>query len=239
MKTGGTSGMCGRLNLIDAPMYAFFAKYLNLPLQIDTAFNVTPTESVWALTLNQGVFEATTMRWWLVPNWSQGPQHKFSMFNARAETIKTSKAYAQPYKRQRCVIPVSGYFEWRDVDGRRQPFKISRDDGEVLLFGGLWDQWHGSEGTIISCTIVTTEAPASMQPFHHRAPLMLDDTELTEWLDVRSTGDALDRLLAPSVPYALSIQDVDAKVNYARNKSESAQHAVGDASHIPVLTRPR
>jgi len=78
-----------------------------------------------------------------------------------------------------------------------------------------------------------------MQPFHHRAPLMLDDTELTEWLDVRSTGEALDRLLAPSVPHVLSIQDVDAKVNYARNKSESAQHAVGDASHIPVLTRPR
>ena len=78
-----------------------------------------------------------------------------------------------------------------------------------------------------------------MQPFHHRAPLMLDDTELTEWLDVRNSGDSLDRLLAPSVPYGLAIQDVDAKVNYARNKSESAQQPVGDASYIPVLARAR
>lgn len=231
--------MCGRLNLIDAPMYAFFAKYLNLPLQIDSALNVTPTESVWALTFNQGVYEAISMRWWLVPSWSQGPQSKYSMFNARAETIKTSKAYAQPYKRQRCVIPVSSYFEWRGVDGKRQPFSIRREDGEALALGGLWDKWQGSEGTMISCTIVTTQAPASMQPFHHRAPLMLDDAEQRQWLDVRTSSETIDALLSPHIPNPLAIQDVDAAVNHARDKSESAQRLLGDRRLIDASKEPR
>ena len=78
--------------------YAFFARFLNLPLQIETALNIGPTERVWALKQSGGVFEALPLRWWLVPSWSNGPQSKFSMFNARAETLQSSKAYAGPFK---------------------------------------------------------------------------------------------------------------------------------------------
>ena len=160
--------MCGRVNIIDAPLYAFFARFLNLPLQIETALNIGPTERVWALKQSDGVFEALPLRWWLVPSWSNGPQSKFSMFNARAETLQSSKAYAGPFKRQRCAIPVASYLEWRGPKKERQPFSIEREDGEALVLGGLWDSWQGPDGLIQSCTIVTTAAPSPLEAYHHR-----------------------------------------------------------------------
>ena len=132
-------------------LYAFFARFLNLPLQIETALNIGPTERVWALKQSDGVFEALPLRWWLVPSWSNGPQSKFSMFNARAETLQSSKAYAGPFKRQRCAIPVASYLEWRGPKKERQPFSIERKDGEALVLGGLWDSWQGPDGLIQSC----------------------------------------------------------------------------------------
>ena len=224
--------MCGRVNIIDAPLYAFFARFLNLPLQIETALNIGPTERVWALKLNGGVFEALTMRWWLIPSWSNGPQSKFSMFNARAETLQSSKAYSGPFKRQRCAIPVASYLEWRGPKKERQPFSIEREDGEALVLGGLWDIWEGRDGLIQSCTIVTTEAPSALAPFHHRAPLMLNGDELLTWLDGASQTKELEGLLEPSVPFSLRTQDVDPAVNHVRRKDQAAQQTIGPSTLI-------
>ena len=224
--------MCGRVNIIDAPLYTFFARFLNLPLPIETALNIGPTERVWALKQRDEVFEALPLRWWLVPSWSNGPQSKFSMFNARAETLQSSKAYAGPFKRQRCAIPVASYLEWRGPKGERQPFSIERDDGEALVLGGLWDSWEGQDGLIQSCTIVTTAAPSVLAPFHHRAPLMLNGDALLTWLDGSSQTRELEGLLEPSVPFSLRIQDVDPAVNQVRRKDPAAQQTIGPATVI-------
>ena len=224
--------MCGRVNIIDAPIYAFFARFLNLPLQIETALNIGPTERVWALKQNGGVFEALPMRWWLIPNWSNGPQSKFSMFNARAETLHASKAYSVPFKRQRCAIPVASYLEWRGTKQERQPFSIEREDGEALVLGGLWDSWEGPDGLIQSCTIVTTAAPSALETYHHRSPLMLNGDALLTWLDGSSQMKELEGLLEPSVPFSLRIQDVDRAVNQVRRKDQAAQRPIGPSTTI-------
>ncbi len=86
------------------------------------------------------------------------------------------------FKRSRCVIPASGYYEWKPTPTGKQPYYISARDGSVLSFAGLWDEWHDVEsGEIIrSCTIIVTEANTFTRPIHDRIPVILEQFE--PWL---------------------------------------------------------
>jgi putative SOS response-associated peptidase YedK len=65
-----------------------------------------------------------------------------STFNARAETVAEKPMFRDAFKRSRCVIPASGYYEWKPTSTGKQPYYISARDGSVLSFAGLWDEWH-------------------------------------------------------------------------------------------------
>ena len=125
--------MCGRLNVIDAPIVAFLAEFLGEVPFVESRGNVAPTEPVLALRAETSGYNAALMRWWLVPHWSTGPQHKFSMFNARAETLASSPAYRDPFKTRRCVVPASGYFEWRKQNGQSQPMYFEAENGAAPM----------------------------------------------------------------------------------------------------------
>jgi putative SOS response-associated peptidase YedK len=218
--------MCGRLNVIDAPIMAFLSDYLvNVP-SVASHLNVAPTESVWSLYQLESQWDATPMRWWLVPHWSKGPQSKYSMFNARAETIATRPAYREAFQKRRCIIPVSGYFEWRRVNGQAQPMVFEPIDSELLLLAGLWDRWQGKDETIISCTVVTTAATQTMSGFHHRLPLMLSRGEAEAWMDPRSPQTQLNEIIAPRLRHPLKVTDVTSAMNNARDKSSQSQVAI-------------
>ena len=109
---------------------------------VETVYNVAPTETVNVLRNTEGGWSLTPMRWWLVPWWSDGPSNKYSMFNAKSETLTRSRAFSDAYEKRRCVIPASSYYEWQeDEQGQRGPYLIA-PIGQMVLFAGLWECWR-------------------------------------------------------------------------------------------------
>jgi len=124
-------------------------------------------------------------RWGLVPHWSKEPKTKYSTINARIESVAEKPTYRTPFKRQRCLIPADGFFEWRIVNGKKVPHHIRMKDGNVFAFAGLWDHWEGDGERIESCTIIVMPSNELMEPIHERMPAIIAPAHYDHWLDAR------------------------------------------------------
>ena len=102
------------------------------------------------------------------------------------------------FRRRRCLIPADGFYEWRTVGKRKQPYCIAPTDGEPFAFAGLWERWE-RDGTVVeSCTIVVTTANATIAPLRDRMPVILARADEARWLDPALTDPAiLQPLLVP------------------------------------------
>ena len=124
--------MCGRFNLSFSPKQVRYLDELGSPFPFSQQpqLDIAPTETIPMLINQQQDLTSNPQpawiqgRWWLVPSWSQGPSSKFSMFNARSETLTSSRAFKKPYQSQRCIIPASSYLEWKKVTGGKQPIEL-------------------------------------------------------------------------------------------------------------------
>ncbi len=190
--------MCGRFNVMTSAQG--FVDLLQIIVKIDEKlettprYNIAPTQDVLAVrqpeSLNHA--ELVMLRWGLIPHWSKDMTIGNRMINARSETVATKAAFRQPFQRRRCLIAADGWYEWRKVGNRKQPYFIHRKDGAPLFFAGLWAHWHGidSQGvavTVESCAILTAEAPENLQMIHPRMPLVLDKGLYEQWLNVSIT----------------------------------------------------
>lgn len=166
-----------------------------------------------------GKRELVPLRWGLVPSWSKGPDNRYSMINARAETVKSKPAYRNAFKQRRCLIPAEGFYEWRAGEGGKTPFLIRRAGGEPFAMAGLWERWHGSEGdTIESCTILVTDANALVRAIHDRMPVILGREDYAAWLDPGNRdADGLLAMLKPDAAAPWTMHPVSRQVNSPRN----------------------
>jgi putative SOS response-associated peptidase YedK len=249
--------MCGRfVQHADPEIYASrYAAELDADALGDwrPSFNVAPTRPVLAIRAGAaGGRELTALRWGLIPSWSKGPDHRFSMINARAETVASKPAYRSAFRRRRCVIPAEGFYEWRapntapddltrvesrdGVGGKagvktKQPYFIHRKDGAPILMAGLWEHWQPEGGEPVqSCTIVVTDANDAVAPIHDRMPAVLALDALDAWLDPENADtDALLALLAPAPAAGWVLDAVSRRVNSPRNDAPDLIEPLADA----------
>ena len=138
-------------------------------------YNVAPTQPVPIVRdPEEAGRQVSLAHWGLVPFWAKDPKMARHTINARAETVRDKPSFRHCIRRQRCILPASGFFEWHTLGELKQPHYISMADNSLLAMAGLWDTWEGPEGIMESCTIVTTAANAFMQPIHHRMPVLLE-----------------------------------------------------------------
>lgn len=191
--------MCGRF--IQATSGEVLAERFGLKLPADHAarYNVAPSQPVLSIRAVDGGREVAWLRWGLVPSWSPEPRSNYSTINARAETVAEKPTYRQAFRRRRCLIPADGFYEWRKVDGRKQPYCIGLVDGTPFAFAGLWERWEREEQIVESCTILVTQANQSIAQIHDRMPVILDPAEYDAWLDPALQDAA--RLLLLLRPY--------------------------------------
>jgi putative SOS response-associated peptidase YedK len=125
------------------------------------------------------------MRWGLIPYWWNKPlkEMKMATFNARAETVATKPMFRDAFKSKRCLIPASGYYEWHDVPGGKQPCNFTRRDGQPITFAGLWSSWKDKEAgsNLLSCTMVITEPNKFVAEVHDRMPVILEPKDFERW----------------------------------------------------------
>ncbi len=151
----------------------------------DPSFNIAPTQSVWTIlgeSEGRGAI-AQQLRWGLVPSWARDIKAGAALINARIETVAEKPSFRSAWKTRRCVVPASGYYEWRPEAGIKQPYWIHDSQGPMILFGGIWENWKTPEGEWLrSFAIITTAAGDDMVELHDRTPLMLSGDVLHAWL---------------------------------------------------------
>jgi putative SOS response-associated peptidase YedK len=143
---------------------------------VQPSYNVCPTDTVNVVTSLQDTRILQPMRWGLIPRWWSKPLKdlmRLSTFNARVETVTTKPFFREAFKRTRCIIPASGYYEWQDTPDGKQPHYFTRTDGQVISFAGLWDEWkdRATGETLKSCTMIITEPNAMVAEVHDRMPV--------------------------------------------------------------------
>jgi len=221
--------MCGRfVQYSDPDLYASrFA--LDTLCETRPRYNLAPTQPVLAILATEaGQRELIPLRWGLVPAWSKGPDSRYSMINARAETVKSKPAYRNAFKHRRCLIPAEGFYEWKTEPAGKTPFLIHRQDRAPFAMAGLWERWHGEDGAAIeSCTILVTDANALVRTIHDRMPVILAREDYGAWLDpANQDADGLLDLLKPTPPEPWALHPVSRQVNSPRNDGPQLLDAV-------------
>jgi putative SOS response-associated peptidase YedK len=176
-------------------------------------YNIAPTDMVEVVrAAGGGANELVPMRWGLVPWWWKKQLKQLpASFNARAETVADKPMFRDAFKRHRCIIPASGYYEWVKKPDGKQPYFITGADGAVLSFAGLWDRWKNPETGehMTSCTIIVTDANALTRHIRDRMPAVLDRADIGAWL----SGAAGVELLRSAAEDRLRMWPVSRRVN--------------------------
>jgi putative SOS response-associated peptidase YedK len=223
--------MCGR--------YAFFSPAAavrrtfaleDVP-ELEPRYNVAPTQEVPAvLAGEEGRRAFALLHWGLVPKWAKERAIGNRMINARAETLAEKPAFRDAFRKRRCLVLADGWYEWQVTPGGKQPWFIRMSDGRPFAFAGLWERWKdpASGAQLESCTIVTTDASASIRRIHERMPVVLAEQDWDRWLDTAFSDTAvLSGLLQPFDPKALESWPVSREVNAPRNQGPELIASVG------------
>ncbi len=224
---------------------AFGVRDVEVPAELMAPrWNVAPTDGVTAVTtwLPEDETEPrrrlTDYRWGLVPPWARDPSVGVRAFNARAETLSERPSFRAALKARRCLIPADAFYEWQRVPGeggkivRRQPWCFEAADGDLLALAGLWEAWAPKTGAtpeiapsgagwhgdwLLSCTVITTDANASVAPVHERMPVILQQADWSSWLSREQLDPReLDAMLKPAPEDFLKSYAVSTAVNSGR-----------------------
>lgn len=213
--------MCGRYNLItDAEALVDFFEIEQTLFDVSNLrprYNIAPSQNVAIVRDTAQGRELTMARWGLVPRWWKEEKSRYSTINARAETVAEKPTYREAFRRMRCLIPATGFYEWKRVDDQMTAHHISLPQGGLFAFAGLWDHWDKQGAGFDSCSIIVTSANDTMQPIHNRMPVILNPVQYNTWL----AADHFDRAQLESLllPYAggLTAYPVSRLVNSPKN----------------------
>ncbi|HZA10068.1 SOS response-associated peptidase [Mycobacterium sp.] len=235
--------MCGRFAVTTDP--ALLAEKIQA---IDEAskdaaapnYNVAPTTNIAAVVRRHSepdddpTRRLRLMRWGLVPPWVKagpdgGPDNKGpQLINARADKVTTSPAFRSSAKGKRCLIPMSGWYEWRKnpdtpsgKKAHKTPFYMTPGDDNLICMAGLWSVWRPKDASkadppLLSCTIITTDAVGPLAEIHNRMPLMIDERDWDRWLDPDAPLEP-ELLTVRADLSDLEIREISTLVNSVRN----------------------
>lgn len=222
------------------------AEAVSSGLRLSPRWNIAPSQDVAVVTGSDGGARRCldAMRWGLVPSWAKDAAVGNRMINARAETVAEKPAFRRAFASRRCLIPADGFYEWRRAPGaaaseasasgapgaarrprghaergRATPFVVQPADGRTLALAGLWERWHDPSGSVlVTCTILTTAANATLAPVHDRMPVLVSPEDWSRWLaPVPLSGREAGQLLAPAPEGSLVLHAVSDQVNRPTN----------------------
>jgi putative SOS response-associated peptidase YedK len=185
-------------------------------------FNIAPGTRQPVIVQEAGERELSTMQWGLIPRWSKDLRSAKPLINARAETLAEKPSFRTLLNGRRCLVPASGFYEWKKEGRRKTPFYFRLRERPVFSFAGLYDVWHDPQGEgYATYTIITTAPNSLMAPIHNRMPAILFPEDETLWVssDVLAPS-ALTRILAPYPDGEMEAYPVSPLVNNPANDDE-------------------
>ncbi len=221
--------MCGRFALTASPeeVRALFG-YLDQP-NFPPRYNIAPTQPIAIVRQEGDRRRFVLVRWGLVPGWVKDPASFTLLLNARAETAAEKPSFRNAMRHRRCLIPASGFYEWRRPEGGpKQPYWISPKGGGLVAFAGLWEDWSDPDGGEIETgAILTVDANKTIGEIHHRMPAVIAKENFADWLDTgRVLAKEAAKMLAPAPEDLFEAIPVSTRVNAARDDDPGLQAQV-------------
>jgi putative SOS response-associated peptidase YedK len=207
--------MCGRFALTDdeAALMAFLGFIDGEPFP--PRYNIAPTQPIAIVRHEHGARRFALVRWGLVPSWVENPQQFSLLINARAEGIVEKPSFKNAMRYRRCLVPASGFYEWRRQGRAKQPYWVRPRAGGPIAFAGLWETWSDRDGgEIDTACIVTTHANATVAPIHARMPVTVMPENFERWLREPDPDEAAG-LLRPAPDDFFEAFQVSDRVNKA------------------------
>ena len=226
--------MCGRYVIDeDGNVIAFiYGVPKSREIDIKRRYNIAPTTKVPVIRQDDEGRRIDLLRWGLIPFWAKDAKIGYSLINARGETVADKPSFREAFKRRRCLMPASGFYEWQSIPSAKvkQPHYITLQSGEPMTFAGLWESWKNPEGQVIeSCTIVTTEANELMARLHNRMPVILDKKGWNAWLDTAADRETLLALIHPYPADEMRAWPVSTRVNKPADDSPALMERLNPA----------
>jgi len=214
--------MCGRLVLKDniEDLSSCFQIDNVDDLLLEARYNIYPGQNVPVIIMEERK-KFVMMRWGLVPSWSNDPLIGFQMINARAETLSQKASFKNSFKKLRCIIPCSGFYEWKKLDKKTKvPYFIRLRNGTPFALAGLWDRWNKDGGNLTTFTIITTTPNNIIKPIHDRMPVILKSENHDMWInpDITDT-EYISDFLKPYPSEEMELYEISTFVNNPKNDS--------------------
>lgn len=217
--------MCGRYTNAakkDQIRKEFSAKIPNA-VSDKPRYNIAPSQMIEVVLNDNTERIVSLLKWGLIPHWAKDAEIGNKLINARGETLSEKPSFRDAFKNRRCIIPATGFYEWKKGRDGKQPYYFHLKEKDVFGFAGLWEEWIDKETNkvIETCTIITTEANEVLKPVHDRMPVILKAEDYDEWLDTTiKKAENLQKFLAPysanemesySVSKSVNVPDSDSK----------------------------
>lgn len=218
--------MCGRYTHLFTWEELHRLSTLTTPrIDLPRSFNVAPTQTAPVVRMVEGGRGVEMLKWGLVPFWASDLKIGNSLINARGETVAEKPAFRAAFKARRCLVPVSGFYEWKKLEGPKvkQPYYIRAAVDEPLLLAGLWESWRDKSGAseakaVETYTIVTTTPNELMAELHDRMPVVVDPSDQAAWL--QGTVEGAKALIRPYPAELMMSYPVSTRVNSPRVNDE-------------------
>ncbi|MCA9508560.1 MAG: SOS response-associated peptidase [Myxococcales bacterium] len=221
--------MCGRFELTDDIDTIACEFNIDTDIEISPNFNIAPSQYIIVVRQNElGQNEIAQARWGLIPSWVSDLKRSPKPINAKIETAHVKPFFRYAFKKRRCLIPANGFFEWKLINDKKQPFLIHKKNNSLLYFAGLWELWQSDEGEVIeTATILTTKAVGVITDVHDRMPIILSKKIFGNWLDIQNEDvEFIQAICAENENSHLEIVRVSPLVNSTRNNSPDCIKAI-------------
>jgi putative SOS response-associated peptidase YedK len=177
--------MCGRYTLeMDKGRLSGLFGVDDFDFDLQPRYNIAPTQAVAVVGGKPGGARRglAMLNWGLVPRWSNHPDGGPRPINARSETLLEKPTFRECFQKRRCLLPATGFFEWKTVGKKKHAYLFRRSDQEPMAFAGLWDTWTDGVTQLATCSIITVPANELVRPLHDRMPAILPPSDFTAWL---------------------------------------------------------
>jgi putative SOS response-associated peptidase YedK len=222
--------MCGRYNIItDAQaLYDAFQVDAGADAAKLARYNVAPATEQLVIVEEDGRRLARWHHWGLIPHWAKDKAIGYKTINARGESVAVKPAFRAAFRQRRCLVPASGFYEWKLEGGSKQPYLIGLKSGELFAFAGLWESWSAPEGELRSFTIITTAPNELMARIHERMPVIIPRAHYARWLSPSVQAPAQVQPMIAGYPAAeLRAVPIGRGINNARNQGPALIEPTG------------
>ena len=186
-------------------------------------YNIAPTQTIPFIRQMLGQRVMDSGRWGLIPPWSKDGLKTKPLINARSETASQKPSFRNALHQGRCLVPATGFYEWRREGRAKTPHLIRLKDQPVFAMAGIGHRWRGPEGLMNTIAILTVDPNGALGDLHHRMPVILDPSSYERWLDPTASRQEIEGLLKPIPGHELSIIQVSDRVNGVAHDDPSCQ----------------